>query len=189
MRALLSAAVTGWLFLAGAPAAAAGPAWIWPVAGPPVVLRGFQPPPTPYSAGHRGVDLAADVGAPIHAAGAGIVGYAGPLAGRGVVTVMHGALRTTYEPVTASVHRGDHVAAGQVIGHLEAGNHCGRRPCLHWGLLRGTVYLDPLALVGAARIRLLPVAGVPPPWGDGAGAAAVMLGVGLCRRRRPRSAG
>ena len=40
-------------------------------------------------------------GAPVRAAGAGRVSYAGLLAGRGVLVVVHGALRTTYEPVTA----------------------------------------------------------------------------------------
>jgi len=29
--------------------------------------------------------------------------------------------------------------------------------CLHWGLLQGDVYLDPLALLGLGRVRLLPL--------------------------------
>lgn len=133
-------------------------AWQWPLGGTPRVLRGFEPPPTAYAAGHRGVDLAAPVGAPVLAAGSGVVGYAGMLAGRGVVTVVHGSLRTTYEPVTALVHPGQVVGRGAAIGHLQLGAHCGfTRPCLHWGLLRGRVYLDPLALLGLNAVRLLPV--------------------------------
>jgi hypothetical protein len=31
--------------------------------------------------------------------------------------------------------------------------------CLHWGLLRGATYLNPLTLVGAGPIRLLPASG------------------------------
>ncbi|HEY5184136.1 MAG TPA: peptidase, partial [Actinomycetes bacterium] len=93
----------------------------------------------------------------VGAAGAGQVGFAGPLAGRGVVVVVHGALPTTYEPVTATVSVGDQVAAGEPIGVLEpAVVHCDGRACLHWGLLRGTTYLDPLTLLGPTRVRLLP---------------------------------
>lgn len=159
------------LWPAPALAASSSP-WRWPLAGVPAVLRPFQPPPTPYAAGHRGVDLAAPTGAAVLSAGDGVVGYAGSLAGRGVLTVVHGALRTTYEPVTALVHVGQRVAAGTAIGRLQPPNgHCGvGRPCLHWGLLRGEVYLDPLALLGLAHSILLPLgdrhpraAGSPPP--------------------------
>ena len=67
-------------------------------------------------------------------------------------------LRSTFEPVTASVGRGDPVAAGDVVGTLAAGpGHCAPAGCVHWGVLRGDVYLDPLALLGqAAPIVLLP---------------------------------
>lgn len=139
--------------------AASSPAWGWPLTGVPTVLRPFQPPPTPYAAGHRGVDLAAPTGAAVLAAGDGVIGYAGSVAGRGVVTVVHGALRTTYEPVAALAHVGQRVVAGAVIGRLQEPNgHCGvGRPCLHWGLLRGDVYLDPLALLGLTHSILLPL--------------------------------
>ncbi|HET7928822.1 MAG TPA: M23 family peptidase, partial [Actinomycetota bacterium] len=30
--------------------------WAWPVQGP--VIRGFDPPDTPFGAGHRGIDIA-----------------------------------------------------------------------------------------------------------------------------------
>ena len=77
--------------------------------------------------------------------------------------VDHGVLRTTYEPVTASVKVGDLVATGQPIGSLQAGrSHCSPRVCLHWGLLRGRVYLNPLLLVGGGPVRLLPLRGAPP---------------------------
>jgi murein DD-endopeptidase MepM/ murein hydrolase activator NlpD len=130
----------------------------WPVA-PPQVVRRFDPPPQPWLAGHRGVDLAAAPGAEVHAAGGGIVSFAGSVAGRGVVSVVHtGGLRTTYEPVTATVHTGDVVTAGQSLGGLEAGHPgCPVAACLHWGLRRGEQYLDPLALLGLGRVRLLPL--------------------------------
>ena len=133
--------------------------WRWPLLVTPRVVRGFDPPAQRWLPGHRGVDLAAVPGDTVVAAGAGVVTFAGPVAGRGVVTVTHGELRTTYEPVTATVEVGDLVAAGEPIGTLAAGaGHCGGYPtCLHWGLLRGQVYLDPLGLLGLGHPILLPI--------------------------------
>ncbi|MGV9773180.1 murein hydrolase activator EnvC family protein [Streptosporangium sp. NPDC003464] len=132
--------------------------WDWPLAGRPRVLRGFAPPAQPWLAGHRGVDLATAPGAEVHAAGAGTVGYAGPLAERGVVTVLHAdGLRTTYLPVRPSVRRGQTVGRGEVIGAVQdVPGHC-PATCLHWGLLRDDLYLDPLLLLGHGQVRLLPV--------------------------------
>ncbi|MEV4275401.1 murein hydrolase activator EnvC family protein [Actinoplanes xinjiangensis] len=140
------------------PTLAAVPSYQWPVL-PPQVLRRFDPPPEPWLAGHRGVDLGATAGAPVRAAGGGVVVYTGTLAGRGVISIQHaGGLRTTYEPVTATVRAGDVVAAGDPIGSVEPGHPgCPQTTCLHWGLRRGEVYLDPLALLGLGRVRLLPL--------------------------------
>jgi murein DD-endopeptidase MepM/ murein hydrolase activator NlpD len=130
----------------------------WPLSPEPEVLAEFDPPASRWGAGHRGVDLAGSVGQPVLAAQAGTVRFAGRIAGRGVVVVDHGATRTTYEPVAASVAVGDRVAAGAVLGRLELlGSHCLPRACLHWGLVRGKTYLDPLTLVGAGPVRLLPL--------------------------------
>ena len=137
------------------------PAGRWPLRAAVEVVRAFDPPAQRWGRGHRGVDLAARVGAQVLAAAAGRVSYAGTLAGRGVVVVDHGRVRTTYEPVRRAVSVGDRVLPGQLIGTLEAGSHCAGRSCLHWGLLEGETYLDPLTLVaagGPAEIRLLPAA-------------------------------
>ncbi|MFC9117541.1 MULTISPECIES: M23 family metallopeptidase [Streptomyces] len=145
----------------------------WPVGVRPRVLRGWEPPATVYGAGHRGVDLAAAPGTPVRAVADGRVSFAGRVAGKGVVSVeLAGTgeppLRTTYEPVRASVTEGTEVAAGEVIGTVEAtGSHC-TAPCAHWGLLRGDTYLDPLSLLPPWLLdrgpsRLLPVLGVPLP--------------------------
>lgn len=144
--------------------------WSWPVDGAHPVLRPFDAPRTRYGVGHRGVDLAAGSGV-VRAAGAGRVSYAGLLAGRGVVVVVHGSLRTTYEPVAASVRVGQQVAAGDPIGQI-SGQHAGcALPCLHWGLLRGEVYLNPLSLMHRGPSRLLPV---PAPADLGRPAALVV---------------
>jgi murein DD-endopeptidase MepM/ murein hydrolase activator NlpD len=129
-----------------------------PVPGLQVVRR-FDPPPEPWLAGHRGVDLAAAEGAMVRAAGAGVIVFSGRVAGRGVVSVVHsGGLRTTYEPVASQRRVGDVVAAGEEIGRLARGHPgCPVAACLHWGLRRGADYLDPLSLLGLGRVRLLPV--------------------------------
>src|SRR5690349_15325831 len=102
------------------PATGAGPApgrWWWPLAGRPVVTRGFDPPPQPWLPGHRGVDLGAAEADEVRAAGAGVVAFAGEVAGRGVVSIDHaGGLRTTYEPVLSTVDAGQAVGLGEPIG-------------------------------------------------------------------------
>src|SRR5690606_4450052 len=121
---------------------------------PGAVLEGFHAGPHRWSAGHRGVDLAAGRGDPVRAAAAGVVHFAGSVAGRGSVSVEHGGVRTTYTPVRATVGEGDVVAAGDVIGHVTSG-HC-PTGCLHWGLTDGTDYFDPLTHLEVRRVVLLP---------------------------------
>ncbi len=145
---------------------------VWPLSPRPEVVSDFAPPSSAWGAGHRGVDLAGSPGQGVRAALPGRVTFAGRLAGRGVVVVSHGTTRTTYEPVTAHVQRGEPVRAGETVGSLELfGSHCFPRACLHWGLLEGDRYLDPLALVGAGPVRLL-------PWLTGAGSAGLPDGRG-----------
>jgi len=123
------------------------------------VVRRFEPPPRPWLAGHRGVDLSGAPGTPVRAAGDGVVRFAGVLARRGVISLAHpGGLRTTYEPVTSALRVGDRVRKGEVIGTLDVGHPgCPAPACLHWGLRSGDAYLDPLALLGVGRVRLLPL--------------------------------
>ncbi|MET9887718.1 M23 family metallopeptidase [Streptomyces sp. NPDC006430] len=140
-----------------------------PLPPPLVVTRWWDPPPTPYAAGHRGVDLAAPVGADIRTVGPGRVHHAGPVAGRGVLSLtLPGGLRTTYEPVRPLVTEGEEVVAGQVVATLAEGPHCSR-PCLHWGLLSGDTYLNPLTLLPRPTPRLLPLDGAAAGAAEGAG--------------------
>lgn len=174
--------VLGPLLLGAAPAPAPPVvpvgAFGWPLPGaavdgapghggtPGTVTRLFAPPPRPYGRGHRGVDLAGRAGVVVMAAGDGTVAFADRLAARGVVSVDHaGGLRTTYEPVTATVPLGATVRRGDPLGTLEPGHAgCPVAACLHWGLRRpaadgGVEYLDPLLLLGLGQVRLLPLAG------------------------------
>ncbi len=175
-------------------AAASAGSWVAPLPEPLTVTRPFDPPANPYAAGHRGVDLAGVPGQEVRTAGAGTVVYAGLLAGRGVVSVEHtDGLRTTYEPVLASVAAGMALSLGQVIGALEAGHAgCPAPACLHWGLKRGESYLDPMLLLDQGPVRLLPRYGAARSAADlrsglatTAGPLAVgAFGLGLVTRRR-----
>jgi murein DD-endopeptidase MepM/ murein hydrolase activator NlpD len=153
------------LGVTGAAASAPGdvdPVGQWPLRPAPEVVEGFDPPASTWGAGHRGVDLLGTPGQRVRAALPGTVSFVGVVAGRGVVTVDHGDTRTTYEPVTSTVRVGTPVAAGDPLGRLAfPGSHCAPRTCLHWGWLRGDTYLDPLGLVGAGPVRLLPLDGLP----------------------------
>ncbi|EID53247.1 M23 family metallopeptidase [Saccharomonospora xinjiangensis] len=143
------------------------PRFSWPLEGRPAVVKTFDPPDGAYGAGHRGVDLAATEGDDVLAAAEGFVVFAGRVAGRGVVSIDHdGGLRTTYEPVAWSVSKGDRVFRGEVIGTVVAGHRgCPARACLHWGVRRGSDYLDPLPLVipnGVLALKPWTVMPMPP---------------------------
>ena len=97
-----------------------------------------KPPPAPWAAGHRGVDLAAVVGGDVLAPGDGTVTFAGRVAGRPLVTIaLEGGLRSTVEPVVPDVAAGDEVAVGDVVGVVApSGGHC-PQTCIHWGVRSG----------------------------------------------------
>ncbi len=156
--ATLLLAVAVLLGSTGPAAGEPGPQWLWPLDPPPAVVNPFVAPLDPYGPGHRGVDLAATVGQPVRAVAAGRVSFAGMVAGRGVLVVDHGRLRTTYEPVLPLVREGHRVAAGAVVGTVTlAGGHCLPATCLHLGARDGDRYVDPMRWLGSGRIRLLPL--------------------------------
>ncbi|WP_307859573.1 M23 family metallopeptidase [Cellulomonas sp. zg-ZUI22] len=132
-----------------------------PVDGVPRLLRAFDPPPQPWLAGHRGVDLGAGSGATVRAPAAGTVTFAGDVAGRGVVTVLHDdGLRSSLEPLSPAVAPGARVDAGGALGALTGDAHGGTPggPALHWGVRDGDRYVDPWALLpGHGPVVLLPL--------------------------------
>ena len=135
--------------------ASAGP-WVTPLVPLHLASR-FDPPARDWLPGHRGVDLVSEPGDIVRAAGPGVVTFARDLAGRGVVSLDHGSLRTTYEPIDARVAVGQHVAAGAPIGTSGTGTgHCGTGRCVHVGLIRGGQYLNPLLLFGPRTALLRP---------------------------------
>jgi murein DD-endopeptidase MepM/ murein hydrolase activator NlpD len=148
------------LLAAPAPARAAGD-WTWPVDGP--VIRGFDPPDTPFGSGHRGIDIAAPIGTPVRAAAAGVVTFAGPVGGRLFVTIDHGGgLESRYSFLDELVaRRNETVARGQVIARSGTGHAGDVVPSLHLAVLLDDVYVDPLGYLGPVEvwrfIRLAPL--------------------------------
>jgi len=140
-------------------AAPSDEAWL-DLPAPLLIAAPFDPPESAWGAGHRGIDLWREAGEPVVSPGDGVVMFASDVAGRGIVVVLHASgLRSTLEPVTASVGVGDAVARGEHVGVVEAcGSHCAPSSCLHWGVRRGDDYVDPLdVLAGYGPIRLLPL--------------------------------
>lgn len=99
-----------------APASPPARGFTWPLIPTPPVLRTFEPPTQRWLPGHRGVDLAATSGATVYSAGDGVVHFAGPVAGKFVVSIRHpDGLLTTYEPVKSSVRAGTPVVARRSV--------------------------------------------------------------------------
>jgi murein DD-endopeptidase MepM/ murein hydrolase activator NlpD len=99
-------------------------AWSWPTGGPGAILRGFSfNPADPYAPGqHRGIDLAAPLGAPVLAPAPGTVVYAGTLPGGGKTVTIRtpdGYTVTVQHLGAVAVGRGAVVQENQRIG--EAG--------------------------------------------------------------------
>lgn len=132
----------------------------WPLRNDRKIVGKFDNPPEPWLAGHRGVDISTLLGRSVYAPGPGTVTYAGDLAGRGVVSILHGWFRTTYEPITPAVVVGQYVKKDQLIGRIASGaSHCGSAAtgyCLHWGMKTDIQYFNPLILI-SAKGKLLPL--------------------------------
>ena len=140
------------VLLAG-PVANAGPAAAGPADPPPAVayrppldaeiVDTFRPPATPYGAGNRGIDYAAEAGQPVVAAAAGEVVFAGQVGGTRHVVVLHAdGIRTSYSFLaTTEVRRGQRVEQGDQVGTA------GGVP-VHFGARAGDDYVDPLILLG-----------------------------------------
>jgi murein DD-endopeptidase MepM/ murein hydrolase activator NlpD len=128
--------------------------WRWPVPGDHRIVRPFIAPSTKYSAGHRGIDIAAsgDVYAPAN----GVVHFVGFVVNRDVLSIQHpGGVISSYEPVSSTLHAGETVTRGEIIGTIEPG-HCAEL-CLHFGVRIDGQYVSPLLFLGGIeRPVLLP---------------------------------
>lgn len=145
--------------------------WQWPVEAPHPVIRSYASPATRYSAGHRGIDIAAAPGDLVRAPAAAVVHFVGVVVDRPVVSLRHpSGVLSSFEPVESDLQIGETVAAGERIGVIApitgdaegAAAHC-RDPCLHFGVRRDGEYVSPmLYLVGIPRSVLLPTRAISP---------------------------
>jgi murein DD-endopeptidase MepM/ murein hydrolase activator NlpD len=135
--------------------------WAWPVVGP--VIGTFDPPETPFGAGHRGIDIATRSGTVVIAPEPGVVAFAGTVGGELFVTLDHGAgLTSTYSWLSVVlVRKGDTVPRGAAIALSGRGHRESSVPHLHFGVRGDGVYLDPLSFLAPPNvsefIRLAPL--------------------------------
>jgi murein DD-endopeptidase MepM/ murein hydrolase activator NlpD len=132
--------------------------WVWPVAGGRNAVRGFEAPASRYSAGHRGIDIAANRGTDVVAPAAGTVRFAGVVVDRSTVTVASpDGVLISMEPVRSELAVGASVAKGGRLGIVSTGGHCSNG-CLHLGVRIEGEYVSPLRYFGGVpRAVLLPM--------------------------------
>jgi len=143
---LVALLLSGWLTFG--PTACARAPYRPPVVA--VVVDGFRLPNGPYGAGNRGIEYRTRPGQAVSVIGAGVVVFAGPVAGARFVTVLHpdGLLSSYSYLERLEVGVGEVLAAGRRIGTAT--------DRLQLGIRRDGVYIDPAPLLGAAlRVRLV----------------------------------
>ena len=159
----VSAFAASLLVVAGPPAAvaASSPSIFLTPPVDSVITRYFEPPESDYGRGHRGIDYGVVPGVKVRAAAAGIVSFAGQVAGTNAVTLDHGAgVETTYSRLgIISVLPGTRIDQGHFVGTSSAA-HPGEWAGLHFGVKVRDRYVDPLTYLGpvdvSEAIRLAP---------------------------------
>ena len=115
--------------------------FVWPVSGPVVSGFGMR-----WGRMHEGIDIAAGMGTPVHAAAAGTVIHAGWLGGYGNLVVLdHGdGLATAYAHASALlVVVGQSVSQGETVSLVGSTGHS-TGPHLHFEVRVNGVAVDPL---------------------------------------------
>ena len=122
-----------------------------PVRG--VIVDPWRPPPNPYAAGNRGIDVSSVPGSAVLAPADGTVTFAGAVGtSRFVVIGSSDGIRITLGFLASvTVRTGQSVRRGQVVGRALASVHIGARV--------GEDYVDPSPLFasGPPHVRLVPV--------------------------------
>ena len=127
-------------------------------------MRPFQEPLAVYAAGHRGVDFAAPRGSAVRAANAGVVSFAGTVAGSLHVVVAHDGGHPHVVLVPPAHRRPRRAIAsqrGQIVGAAGGSGDGHGAGVLHFGVRVGERYVDPMLLFEpddlTQLVRLVPV--------------------------------
>ena len=193
MRVPAALAMAVLCVLCAAPRAAAAEGWVWPVDGR-VLTPYSNDDARPYAGGmHRGIDVAAEIGAEVVAARAGTVTYAGVVGSAGLTVAVRTADSrhvTSYLHLSAvAVEQGDAIAAGARIGAVgTSGRRSTPEPHLHFGVRLAETehhYVDPLSLLPPLAPSAPPA---PPPVAAPAPVRAAPQPVPAAAVRAPRPA-
>ncbi|HZG49426.1 MAG TPA: peptidoglycan DD-metalloendopeptidase family protein [Thermoleophilaceae bacterium] len=137
-------------------------AWTWPLRGE--VITPYRNGDDPYAGGqHRGIDIAGTVGAPVLAAAAGEVRFAGTAGSSGLTVSVRTAdgFDTSYLHLSStSVRAGERVVAGDRLGAVgTSGTRSAAQPHLHFGVREAGsehAYRDPLAFLPPPPVAARP---------------------------------
>jgi murein DD-endopeptidase MepM/ murein hydrolase activator NlpD len=128
--------------------------WLWPVQ-PFRLERPFVAPPHEYGPGHRGIDLTVLGENIVRAPADGVVAFSGQVAGRGILTIDHGAgFVSTLEPVDSALVAGTPITAGAEVGSVSTGGHTAAG-AVHFGVRLDGSYINPLVLLGGVPRAVL----------------------------------
>ena len=132
-------------------------AWTWPIEG--YVVRAFMLGDDPYAAGqHRGIDVAAGLGASVRAPIGGLVSFRGFVPSGGLTLTIEtdeGHSVTLQQLAAISVAKGARVVEGATIGTVGASlDAVTTRPHVHLGIRASADrhgYIDPLTFLAEPR--------------------------------------
>lgn len=120
---------------------------------PEDTINHYIAPMTEYGEGHRGIDLATQIGETVLSPADGEISFVGKVGYRNVISVRFGnSLTASLEPVCSAMGAGTFVLMGEEIGLVcepdpEYLWHC-PETCLHFGTRSEAGYFSPLALIG-----------------------------------------
>jgi hypothetical protein len=123
------------------------------------IVSQYVSPSSPYTSGHRGIDIAGNLAEIVFAPNDGTILFNGQVGFRNVLTLSFGENKVTMEPVCSNLAVGEKVTQGSEIGSICQIDqnykwHCPN--CLHLGLITPSGYLSPEYFLGtlpASRLK------------------------------------
>ncbi|MGO3147461.1 MAG: M23 family metallopeptidase [Leucobacter sp.] len=154
---LLAHVLVGVLLVLGSHLGSTALRWLPPLDAPLRVSGPYRAPPTPYAAGHRGIDLPAHPGEQVFAPVSGVVSFAGRVVDRQVLSIRVDARTVvTLEPLELAdtdLEAGEVVHRGEQIGVAGSGGHCASE-CVHLGVRVDDAYVNPMRYFFAKPVLL-----------------------------------